>query len=143
MDAAGLPARLAARLARGRAMAEARMTSRCAVMRKTGYTEQDEETGLEVPVWAAIHVDLPLRLAGVPRGAATHRTVNVGGVDIEVPVRTANHPHDTADLHDGDLLDIYAGETPVVCQILESTGQDQATARRMLVFVVDRPEEWT
>ncbi|UUW88398.1 DUF6093 family protein [Pimelobacter simplex] len=142
MLADGLPERLEARLERGRAAARARMRSRCTVKRKTGATTKDSE-GFTVPVWATVHTDLPLRLAGVARGAASSRAAKVGGAETQIPVRVANLPHDTTDLADGDLIEIDVGENAgLVLQIVEATWQDQATARRIPVTGTERPEEW-
>ncbi len=126
-----------------RAEAEARMVARCAIMRKTGLTEQNETNGREVPVWATIYADHPVRVAGVPRGAATHRTIKYGGVEQEVAVRTIHLPHDTTGLADGDLVVINTGEnTNRVYRLIETEWQDQATARRLPAHSVQRPEEW-
>lgn len=126
-----------------RQQAESRMVSRCAVMRKTGDTFKDAD-GFTVAVWATVHLDLPIRLSGVARGAASSRTVDVGGARVQIPVRVAHLPHDTADLADGDLIEIYAGENAgLVLQVVEATWQDQATARRIPVTGTERPEEWS
>lgn len=143
MDVAGLPARLAAREARGRAMAEARMMSRCKVMRATGYLPQDKETGAKHRSWAVIHRDLPFRLTGADAGSSGTRTITIAGVEVQVPVRTAHLPAATADLRDGDLIDITAGDNAgSVYRIVEAEWQDQATARRVPVVGEQRPEEW-
>jgi hypothetical protein len=113
-------------------------------MRKGVDAPQDEDTGLEGSAWAAVYVDLPLRLAGTYRGDSPSRTLDIGGVEVEVAVRTAHLPHDADDLLDGDLIEVTAGENAgLVLRIVEAAWQDQATARRVPVVAVDRPEEWS
>lgn len=124
-----------------RAEAEARMTSTATVRRLSERVEQDEETGLEVPVWDDIYTG-PFRLGG-SSGAAGTRTVTIGGVEVQVATRVAHFPASTTDLTDGDLIDLTAGENAgLVLRIVEADWQDQATARRVPVVAVDRPEEW-
>lgn len=124
-----------------RAEAEARMTSRAAVMRKTGGVTV--VGGLEVPEWATVYADTPFRLGGAQRGGAGTRTVTVGGVSTEVALRVGNLPAGTSNLHDNDLIEITAGEnTGLVLRIIEAAWQDQATARRVPVISEQRPEEW-
>lgn len=132
-----------ATLPRLRAQAEARMVSRAKVRRKTGKNAQNPTTGREDPVWTVEHTDLPFRLGGSPRGYSPTRTLRVAGVEREVAVRVGNMPFFTDNLRDGDLIEITAGENAgLVVQIVEATGQDQATARRVPVFEVQRPSEW-
>jgi hypothetical protein len=124
-----------------RAMAEDRMTSRAAIMRKTGGTTTVD--GLEVPEWATVYADTPFRLGGAQRGGSGTQTVTVGGVSTQVALRVGNLPADTSDLHDNDFIEITAGENVgVVLRIVEAAWQDQATARRVPVVSTDRPEEW-
>lgn len=126
-----------------RAEAEARMTSRATVLRKTGETAQDESTGLEVPVWAAVYIDTPFRLGGSQQGGAGTRTITIGGVEIQVATRVGHFPANHDLLADGDLIEVTAGENAgAVLRIVEAAWQDQATARRVPVVTVDRPEEW-
>lgn len=132
-----------AALSRGRAAALARMTSTATVRRKTGATTQDESTGRTVAVWADVHTDTPFRLAGANSGAGRSRSLDVAGVQFEQAVRVGNFAYDTADLADDDYIEITAGENAGrVLRIIEATWQDQATARRVPVEEVDRPEEW-
>ncbi|GHJ59136.1 hypothetical protein NOK12_16540 [Nocardioides sp. OK12] len=127
-----------------RALAEERMdeSSRVKVWRLTDRTTQDESTGLEVPVWEVTHDDLPCRIGG-SRNAATSRTVNIGGVELQLALRIAHLPASTDNLHDGDLIDVTSGENEgAVFRIVEADFQDQATARRLPVIADVRPEEW-
>jgi hypothetical protein len=124
-----------------RSEAEARMTSRAAIMRKTGGTTTVD--GLEVPEWATVYADTPFRLGGAQRGGSGTQTVTVGGVSTQVALRVGNLPADTSDLHDNDFIEITAGENVgVVLRIVEASWQDQATARRVPVVSEARPEEW-
>lgn len=125
-----------------RAEAEARMTSRAAVMRKTDTPTVVD--GLEVPTWATVYPDIPFRLGGAQRGGAGTRTVTVGGVSTQVALRLGHLPASTSDLQDNDLIEITAGENlGEVLRIVEAAWQDQATARRVPVVSEARPEEWT
>lgn len=151
MLADGLPDRLALRLASGRAAAEARMgagngASTVAVMRKTGLTAQSEDSGLEVPVWATVHVDLPFRLDTGGGGLATaggSSSETVGGVEYELAVAVGNFPASTLDLADGDLVVITAGAwIDTVWRIVKATTADQKTARRVPIESARPPLEW-
>jgi len=125
-----------------RARAEARMTSRAAVMRDTGTTTTDLN-GFQIPVWATIYAEIPFRLGGANQGGSGTRTVMVGTTEIQLALRIASFPADRDLLRDGDLIDIYAGDNAgLVLRIVEADWQDQATARRVLVLAVQRPEEW-
>lgn len=138
-----LQAAIEAQLPLLRAEAEARMTSRVTIRRKTDQVTQDEDTGEEIPVWDEVHVDVPFRLAGAYHGDAVTRRVTIGEEEYQQAVRTGNLPVGTSDLADSDLLEITAGEnTGRILMVLEATWQDQATARRVPVIEVDRPEEW-
>lgn len=138
-----LAAAIAAELPFLRSEAEARMTSRVTIRRKTGAWTQDEDTGEEIPTWADVYTELPFRLAGAYHGDAVTRRVTIGDQEFQQAVRTGHMPADTDDLQDGDLIDITSGENADrALQIVEATWQDQATARRVPVIEVDRPEEW-
>jgi hypothetical protein len=124
-----------------RAMAEDRMTSRAAIMRKTGGTTTVD--GLEVPELATVYADTPFRLGGAQRGGSGTQTVTVGGVSTQVALRVGNLPADTSDLHDNDFIEITAGENVgVVLRIVEAAWQDLATARRVPLVAEQRPQEW-
>jgi hypothetical protein len=125
-----------------RAEALARMTSRATVYRKTGEMIPGAD-GLEVPEWEIIHTDIPFRLGGSERGGAGTRTESVAGVETQVATRVGHFPFDTADLADGDYIDVTAGENAgAVVSIIEADAQDQATARRVPVVAEQRPAEW-
>jgi hypothetical protein len=125
-------------LARGRAAAEARMTSRCTIRRKAGETPEGET------VWADVHTALPFRLAGIIRGAAQSRRIETAGVDFEIAMRTAHFPVSTDDLRDNDLIEVTSGDNAgMVLRIVEADFQDQSTARRVPVVATSRPEEWS
>lgn len=126
-----------------RAQALSRMESVVTVYRDTGNVAQDEETGSELPAWDDIYTDAPFRLGGADRGSAGVRTVDTPGGEVTLAVRTGHFPHTFADLRDGDLIDVTAGECAgLVLRIVEATWQDQATARRVQVVEIDRPEGW-
>jgi hypothetical protein len=138
-----LAADIAAELPGLRAEAEARMTSRVTIRRKSGQWTQDEDTGEEVSTWDVIYTELPFRLAGAYHGDAVTRRVVVGGEEYQQAVRTGHMPASTTDLADADLIDITSGENAGrVLMVVEATWQDQATARRVPVVEVERPEEW-
>lgn len=127
-----------------RAEAEARMTSRANIWRTTGRTSQNEGTGEEGPEWEIVHANLPVRFPPTKGGAANSRTVDIGGVEFTVGVREMHLPYDTTDLADGDLAEVTVGRAVgSTWRILDATPPpDQATAYRLDVLSVDRPEEW-
>jgi hypothetical protein len=127
-----------------RGYAEARMTSRCTIRRKTAATTTDPETGFQVPVWDTTHTALPLRLVSESSGTTQSRRVETAGVQFELAVRTAHLPASTSNLRDGDLLEVTSGENAgMVLRIVEADWADQSTARRVPVVATSRPEEWT
>ncbi|WP_181312468.1 DUF6093 family protein [Nocardioides campestrisoli] len=149
MDAADLPARLQARLARGCAAAEARMgasngASDVIVYRKGDAGQQNEDTGAQSPEWEPVHAGvLPFRLGGT-RGAGQTRTVSTPAGDVQVALRTGSFPNEGPDLQDGDLIAIVAGERAgTFWSIVEADAADQQTARRVPVVAAQRPEEWS
>lgn len=120
-----------------RAEAEARMTSRVTIRRKTGATAQNESTGEEVPVWTTVATAVPFRL--VPKGS---RIVEVGGVEFSEATARGDVPHDTA-IEDDDYFDITSGEwAGSAFRVIEAVKGDQRTARRLPITEVPRPEEW-
>jgi hypothetical protein len=133
---------IAATLPELRREAEARMTSRAAVMRSTGRLEQDEESGLEVPEWATIVADSPFRLRGTRGGTSASRTQTIGGVEVTLAVREGHFPAGTT-LRDGDLIEVTSGENAgTVWRVVEGDDADQQTAYRVPIVATDRPEEW-
>lgn len=110
-------------------------------MRKTGDTT--EVNGFEVPVWAAVHVDLPFRSDGGGSSDGGSRSVTVGGVTFEDATGIGHMPATTADLEDDDLLDVFAGEwAGDVYRVVAAVRYDQKTARRVPIVEQARPEEW-
>ena len=141
MDVIGLPERISARVARGRAAATARMTSTVTIRRLTGNTTT--VNGYEVPVWEVVHVGIPFRLGSSASGDLGTRAVVVGGVTFQQATAVGSLPWDTTDLRDSDLIDIVSGEwAGSVFRIVEAVKGDQKTARRVPVVEVPRPEEW-
>ncbi|MCM0622715.1 DUF6093 family protein [Nocardioides bruguierae] len=132
-------------LARGRAKAEARMTSTCTIRRAGELGPRDDADGTRTRNWDDIYVDLRCRIGGSSRGAATTRRLDVGGdVDVQAAARVAHMPWDTTDLADGDLLEVLTGDCAgLVFRLTETDGQDQATARRIPAVATQRPEEWS
>lgn len=131
-----------AELAEHRADAESRMTSRCVIRRDNGLAPQQSD-GVQPRAWLTVHTDLPCRVSGPSRGAATSRTVSTPGGDVEVPVRTWSVKHDTTNLEDGDLIEITAGPCAgEVLVIVDASQADQRTAYRVPVIGAHRPEEW-
>jgi hypothetical protein len=129
-------------MAAGRRAAEARMTSRCTIRRKTGTTTGPN--GFTIGVWTATYTALPLRLVSESTGTTQSRRVETAGVQFELAVRTAHLPASTSDLRDGDLIEITAGENAgAVLRIVEADWSDQVTARRVPVVATQRPEEWS
>lgn len=125
-----------------RAEALARMTSRVDVHRKTGGTTTDAQ-GYEVPEWATVHYDLPFRLGASTSGDGGSRAVTIGGVTFQEATGVGSFPWDTFDLADDDFVEVMSGEwAGTVVRVVEATKKDQATARRVPVVEVPRPEEW-
>jgi hypothetical protein len=91
-----------------------------------------------------VDVEVPVQIAGATRDAAGFRVIRVGEVDTAVATRTAKFPAmRVTDLRDDDLVEVYRSDAGLkVYRVLEATWQDQATARRVPVVEVDRPEEW-
>ena len=118
------------------------MTSTAAVMRDTGTTTTDAN-GYSVPVWATVYAEIPFRLGGSNQGGSGTRSVKVGTTDMQLAIRNGHFPAPTDLLRDGDLIEVSAGENAsLVLRILEAAWQDQATARRVPVVQIQRPEEW-
>lgn len=134
---------IAAELPFLRAQAEGRMVSRVTIRRKTERFEQNEWTGVEEPVWDEVYVDHPFRLGGTDRGGSGTRTLTLGGVELQVAIRTGHLPATTSDLADDDFIEVTVGENAGdVFRIVEADWQDQSTARRVPLISEDRPTEW-
>lgn len=124
-----------------RAEAEARMTSRCTIRRKTGNMVLDADNQ-QVPEWVVVYTDLPVRIA-TAQSAVRSRTQTPGDAEIERATPRADFAASTSNLADNDHVEITAGEnTGRVYRIDESDWSDQATARRLPVMAVERPIEW-
>lgn len=124
-----------------RAEAEARMTSRCTIRRKTdNFVVVD---GQQVPEWLPTYTDHPVRIAS-SASAARSRTQRPGEAEIERATPRADFPASTSNLADNDLIEITAGEnTGRVFRVIEADWSDQATARRVPVEATERPTEWS
>lgn len=129
----------AAYLAGARRDAEGRMTSRATVWRE----DPDDPVvvdGLASPRWVREQTDLPGRLAA-SSGAGQSRTATVGQTDVQLAVRAWHSPATTTGIRDGDVLEITAGENVgLFLRVVESTAADQATALRLPVVEVQKPE---
>lgn len=124
-----------------RIKAEARMTSRATIRRKTGATVTDAR-GLEVPEWVDV-ATVACRIAGMTRGQSPSKTLDIGGAQVQVATRVAHFPVGT-DIHDGDLIDVLAGDVAgAVYRVIEAGAADQQTARRVPVIATERPKEWS
>lgn len=127
-----------------RQIAESRMSSRCAVMRKTGETTPDEATGSDVPTWATVYPSAPFRLGGANQGSTGSRVVDVPGGELALALRVGHFPDDHRLLEDGDWVDVVEGESAgLVFRIVEASPKDQQTAMRVQLVEERRPEEWT
>lgn len=136
-------AAIAAELPFLRSEAVARMTSRATIRRKMGRTAQDEDTGVESPVWAVVHESLPFRLAGSSNGDGGSQTVNIDGIEYEQATAVGHLPASTVDLADSDYIEVVSGEwAGSVYSVVKATRKDQATARRVPIAEQARPSEW-
>ena len=116
--------------------AEARMTSRCTIRHKGGNTTAG---GLKKPVWTPDYADQPVRIGG----SDATRTLDVDGLPVAVPVRTASLPIGTS-VVDGSVIEITAGDlTGQFFRVVDSIGKDQATALRVQVVGIERPDGWS
>lgn len=128
---------VAAALPELRAQAESRMGaanggSDAVVKRFAGYDEPDAD-GHEAEVWVTVH-DGPMRLSGVRGGASPSRTETPPGGELQVARRIAHWPAATEALEDGDVIEIYAGESAgSAWRIIEADRADQQTAYRVPV----------
>lgn len=111
-----------------------------AVVKRNDPANPQIVDGLQVPRWDTIHAQLEGRIAG-GRGAGASRTVTVGQSEVQVAVREWHCAASTTDLRDGDVVHITAGENAGrFFRIVEATGQDQATAYRLPVIEIQKPE---
>lgn len=127
----------------GRRAAEARMTSRVTIYRRTEDAPQDEATGLEGSDWIAAYIDLPFRLAGSGSSdGGTHKVV-ISGVEYNEATAVGHMPADTTDLADNDIIRVTAGEWPeTYWRIVEAVRGDQKTARRVPIVAAENEGGW-
>jgi hypothetical protein len=129
-------------LAAGRRLAEARMTSRATISRKTGRMVKDDN-GYEVPEWIVVATDVPMRLSGMAANSSPYKTETPAGGIVNYAARVLHLPVSQSDLANDDLVEITAGENAgTIWRVIEATWQDQATARRVPAEQVKRPAEW-
>lgn len=130
-------------LIRGRRRTEdVRMPSTCTIRRKTDNMVIDADNQ-QVPEWIVVHTDLPCRLA-TSRGAIKSRTQTPGDAELERAAPDLHVPALTSNLANNDVAEITTGEnTGEVARLLETSGTDQATARRIPVEAIERPQEWS
>lgn len=118
------------------------MTSRCTIRRKTGNMVLDADNQ-QIPEWVVVYTDLPCRIASNP-GQSRSRSQTPGEAEIERATPRLDFPASTSDLRDNDHADMTAGEnTGDVFRLDETDWTDQATARRIPVMAVERPQEWS
>lgn len=117
------------------------MTSRVTIRRKGSGTTTNG-AGFKRPAWDVVAADVPCRVAGT-RAASGVRHETVGDVQIESALRVLHLPATTSGLRDGDYAEVTSGDTAgLVLRLVDTQFQDQATARRVQVIEVQRPEEW-
>lgn len=125
-----------------RAEAEARMTSRATISRKTGVMVTDSN-GYESPEWVIVATDVPMRLSGMAANSSPYKAETPAGGLVNYAARVLHLPVSQSDLVNDDLVEITAGENAgTVWRVIEATWQDQATARRVPAERVKRPAEW-
>lgn len=98
--------------------------------------------GLETTGWTMEFASLAGRIAGATGGAAQTRTVTIGQTEVQLAVREWHCPASSRDaLREGDVIEVIAGESVgLFLRIIEATGQDQATACRLPVIEIQKPE---
>lgn len=129
---------IAAAVAAGRVLAESRMASTGTAYRRTGYTL--DANRLQVPAWEVVYTG-KCRIAG-GRGPTSSTPDNTAALDIARSSMVGHFPHAT-ELHDGDLIDVSAGESAgLVFRVVEADQGDQRTACRVRIIQAERPAEW-
>lgn len=125
-----------------RAEAEARMTSRATVRRKTGGYVTNED-GAEVPEWVDVYTDLPCLITPGSTSDGGSRGVTIGSRTFETATGVGKFPHPSALLRDEDLFEVTTGDWPgEVYQIVAAIKYDQKKQRELPIVEHDRPEEW-
>jgi hypothetical protein len=128
-------------LDRGRRAAVSRMTSTCVIRRQAGAETRDA-AGFRNTGWTTVYTG-PCRLAGSTTGYSAFHNQLVGGTEEQIATRILHLPADTAGISDRDYVQMTSGDASgVVLQVIETTPQDQATARRLGVSEVTTPEGW-
>lgn len=117
-------------------MHEALMWSRVTIHRQNpNRTEQDEDTGRELPAWDVVAEDVPA--SRHPRGS---RRVAVGGVSERRDTPEIDLPATQYDLADRDVIEITSGEwAGRFYSVVEAIEGDRQTVRRIPVEQVRRP----
>lgn len=119
------------------------MTSRVNIWRRYELGTQDESTGEQPIDWAAVYVDHPFRTDGASSSDGGSRGVEVGGVVYEQATGVGHLPASTADLEDGDLIEVTSGEwLDDIFEVVAAVRFDQKTARRVPIVEAHRPKEW-
>lgn len=119
------------------------MPGRCTVRRRSGSRLQNEETGKKSPEWLVVHTALPMRIDFTSSSDGGSRTERLDGVEVEVATAMGHFPALTADLQDGDLVEVTAGEgAGEVWRIVKVVRGDQKTALRLPIRSTTRPAEW-
>lgn len=129
--------------ARGRAAAEARMTSRCTIRRKTDQTTVVD--GFEVPVWEDVYVDLPCRIDWQDAGAGGYLAANVGGeVEVTRSRRVLKVPHHARDARDHDATEVTGGDCDGLFFTLPKVAfADQKKQQELPAVEIPRPDGWS
>ena len=124
-----------------RTEALARMTSRARVRRKSGQSAT--VNGYHVTDWVTVVATTPFRLGGATASNGASTTQEIGTVATEAAIRVGHFPHTLNTLQDGDFVELLTGENiGRVFKIVDTVWQDQATARRVRLVEVPRPEGW-
>jgi hypothetical protein len=130
-------------LARGRAAAESRMTSRCTIRRKTSATTTDPD-GFQIPVWEDVHVDLMCWVDREGAGSTAPVNINVGGgVEFSRARRVLKIPHDATQSSDNNVAKVSGGACDgKFFRLTEVTFADQKKQQEIPIIEIERPEGW-
>lgn len=116
------------------------MTSSALVQRVDPDNPATDDNGFEVDGWAQVYTDLP---AWIDRGKGT-RTVRVGDVEMQLAVRVLKAPHDTDQLRDGDVVEMFGGPCDGrFFRFVETTPVDQKIQQEFEVVETERPGGWS
>lgn len=118
------------------------MTSRVTVKREDPANPVTVD-GLEYPGWTVVYTDLPFRSDSGSTSDGGSRGVTIGSVTFEEATGVGHFPHPSADLRDGDVLEVATGDwAGDWFQIVAAVRYDQQTARRLPIKEAQRPEGW-